>query len=246
MAKFIDSAKSFWKTIKSIHLVGWCLILTTMFMMVSIAFWVILPPRPQTLVQHSTTLLVADTVRHFRPDQIPTHNSNLINFLQANCARASSEIGVMENTKSQTRLFYVAIAAALITVLSGKNVTWNMLSVVGPMFLITLMYALEIHKDDANKRSFDCYTVEVRATEIVVNLHPNETTWYIKDGYLLVQRDSVLHKYSCSRKAMAFFHPTADQFTLFVVPFFIVFLIACLQTRTIWYKFTELKKIKLW
>jgi hypothetical protein len=248
MAKLTDRVMTFWArtesnwptrksigpTMKSIPPVGWCLWLITVFFVACLLFGLARPSPRHVLIPYYTQLLFPDTVRHFQAEKIQSHNANLMNFLQANLARASNDLAVMANTKSQTRMFYVLIAAALISVLSLKQVKWNVVTVIGPVFLIVAMYGLEIHQDDLNTRSTNGYYVEVHALAQLVDLHPNDPIWYVEDGRLVTAMDSSLNKTSRIRKCLTACNPTLDQCILYVLPFLFAFATTYWRTRDIW------------
>jgi hypothetical protein len=176
----------------------------------------------QSVLSSHTQLLFPDTTKQYPLHQVAIHNSNLTTFLQENLARQSSEISSRENTKTQTRLFYVTILAALIAVFAVNGGNANLALVGVLMFLIVSMYGLEINQDDLNRRGIDCYQMETYAVEELVDLNPNDVTWYVKDGRLAQAQEDSVHKTSVTRKLQKAFHPSFDQWILYVFPFFVM------------------------
>jgi hypothetical protein len=189
-----------------------------------IAFWFIFPAPRGQIINPLTQLLFADTSRHCQTHEIMIHNSNMMTFLQANLARESSEIGVAENTKSQTRLFYVAILAAMIVVLSTIKENSHPAMIGIPIILIVSMYLLEIHQDDLNRRGVDYYRAEIHATETLVDLKPTDMNWYRKDGYALQNASDSVHNTNTriARKIQAALRPSVDQIIFYFIPMCLV------------------------
>jgi hypothetical protein len=183
-------------------------------------------PVPQLpLINLNTQSLFPDSTKQFPPQEVSIHNSNLMTFLQEGLARQSSEISSRENTKTQTRLFYVTILAALVAVFAAKGANSNLAIVAVPMVLTILMYGLEINQDDLNRRGIDYYHIGIRATEKLVDLNPNDATWYFTDGRLVQAKEDSVSKTSAMRKLQKAFHPSFDQWILYVFPFWLMCLL---------------------
>lgn len=198
-----------------------CLLFNLLFILL-IAYWLKFPEPRGALFSPQTQLLFADTSRHCQAHEITIHNSNLMAFLQENLARQSNEISTRENTRSQTRLFYVTILAALIAVLTLKGINSHPAIVGIPILLIIPMYLLEIHQDDLNRRGIDWYHAGINATEILVDLQPTDIRWYQERAYILQHVVDSVQEKCMTRKIQAAYHPTLDQIIFYFLPLFLV------------------------
>ena len=190
------------------------------FLLLLIVLTNVVPTSKLPLLDFHTRMLFPDTTKTFTSQEVAIHNSNLLTLLQGDLARQSNEVGTRENTRTQNRLFYVTILAALVVVIAGAGRSIAIIAV--PMVLTICMYGLEINQDDLNRRGIDFYNIGITASEDLVHFSANDTTWYAKDGRLVQAKEDSVHKTSLTRKLKKAFHPAADQWILYVFPFWLM------------------------
>jgi hypothetical protein len=86
-----------------------------------------------------------------------SQRGNLINVLQQRMAIDGNDLAMKDNIKMQIRLFYAAILAGLSSLLFRQQRSRNHSVGFVLLILITLMYLLEVHLNDLNRRQLGLY-----------------------------------------------------------------------------------------
>ena len=179
-----------------------------------------------TDARRTTILVPVDTLI-----STPSRNSALISILQESISKDLSMSESRTNINIQFRLFYVAILAALVTLVYSSNVSSIPIRLYLLMFIFC-MYGLEVHHEDLNWRLDNLRNIKHHDIEFLINLNPGNTTWYnvcpsdsvwneLKVTSLNNDLSSRLKTWS--RKLRRFCQPDFDQVVIYILPWIFLF-----------------------
>ncbi len=177
-----------------------------------------IPPDPIDKI--NTQVLFADTAGVcLNSDEIKAHNMQLISVLNSYMALDITSFEGRENLKSQNRLFYAAILAALVSLLFMKD-TPKLRIKTFLLFFIVLMYFLEVHREDLDNRYFVGYDIKGLAVEKLIN-DKFPTTWYYVTGDSLTAKMKEANKLEnrIPRKLLRVINPDLEQVAFYLIPF---------------------------
>jgi len=172
----------------------------------------------------STKLLFPDTLGvHPSADEIRAHNLTLISLLHENMALDVTSLEGRENIKTQNRLFYAAILAALASLLFMKD-SPNPTIRTFLLFFILVMYLLEVHREDLDNRYSAGFDIKGLEVEKLINAK-STTPWYFVTG------DSVNAKMAESnkllsrvpRKLQRAANPDLEQVAFYFIPWIAIY-----------------------
>ena len=173
--------------------------------------------------QRKTILVPVDTLIG-----TPERNSALISILQESISKDISSSDNRVNIINQFRLFYVAILSALVTLIYGANKASNQIRIY-LLFFIVCIYGLEVHHNDLNYRLDNFRKVKHRDIEFLINMNPNNTTWYnvipsdtLWNGNKDVESSARLTNEF--RKLVKICQPDLDQVVIYIFPWVFLFL----------------------
>jgi hypothetical protein len=139
--------------------------------------------------ENTSVLKRIDSLSVFTNNPI-AHNSILVKVLQEQQAIVGNDLLANRTVEMQIRLFYVAILAGLSSLLFHKdNESKHTIRRV-LLSLIILMYLLEVHLNDLNKRQYAVSYIKDVAIDSLVHLSPTDATWFA------IKYDSVATKWS--------------------------------------------------
>lgn len=137
---------------------------------------------PLQAVEKSAAIL-HDSI-HVAPAIVGPHNATLLSVLEE---REASEAG--HNTSQQgllwqVRTFYSIILAGLASLLFTGRLKDNEKRDVRQirlvlLWMIPLMYLLEVHLEDLRQRSEVTFGETLKAVELLANKSPTDSTWYV-------------------------------------------------------------------
>jgi hypothetical protein len=183
------------------------------------------PPDP--IDKKSTKVLFADTLG-VRPnaDEIKTHNSMLISLLHENMALDVTAFEGRENIKTQNRLFYAAILAALASFLFLKDSPNPMIRRFLLLFIV-LMYLLEVHREDLDNRYFVGFDIKGLEVEKLINAKTT-TSWYYVTGDSLNAKMAESNKLTnrFPRKLRRAINPDSEQIAFYLIPWAAIYSLA--------------------
>lgn len=181
------------------------------------------------VIDHRTPMLYADSSKSFSIKEVARHNDILREKQQADLTTDVTVLTTQENTRTQTRMFFVTILAAIVTYLisdKGRSLaakpvkTWPAQSLL--MFLIVSVYGLEVHHDYLNQRSLDTYHIRSKSVEALLDLEPNNTVWYVARYDSLAKQDSLANANRWKEKTYRAFHPSLDHKIFYISPLILV------------------------
>lgn len=126
-----------------------------------------------------------------------------------------------ESIINQVRMFYAGFLAALISLLitikekENKIYIWLLL-----IFLIPIMYFLEIHQNDLLERSETSAKIKKNAIEILAN---NTSQYYKLDSCPYIKELRKMEYESKIRKLKKIINPSFELMIFYIVPFFIIY-----------------------
>ncbi len=161
--------------------------------------------------------------RKVAPPLAAQHNALLISIL---VQRESAYIGYdtgEEGLMWQARLFYAAIVAGLsVTLLTGNKkrrpTQWVL------MFIIFLMYFVEIHLQDVATRARASTFATAEGIDFLANANQADSTWFsLNYSKLSAQQEQASRTHLC-RKLTNALYPDVIQIAFYVLPFLILLL----------------------
>lgn len=214
------------------YLLGW---LRNNFIYISIIFSATLfisirflaPPREPIIPLTTPILFRVDSI-HVKASDILAHNSAIRTFLHENMAMDVSSMTAQENVKMQTRSFYVIILVALLSFMLGNSKSQHPKNFIEKilLFIVILIFLIEVHNDDLNKRTNISFDVKGVAVQKLLNTNINNTIWYNVSPDTLNSELYKIHevKNRWLRKLQAACDPNAEQIVFYLVPFIAVYL----------------------
>jgi hypothetical protein len=188
----------------------------------------------QILGQNLFDIKKNDTISALNIDAA-AHNKVLIDVLQQRLAIDYSSLTSSLSIKMQFRLFYTAILAGLSSLLfstSISNKTKNIVIRRVLLSMIIIMYLLEVHFDDLYTRKDDVSKVKYMSVDSLVNLKPNDSTWYdLNNKWETSDSESVAAKWDSVskgnvpriRKLKAALSLNVEQIVYYWFPWFFLF-----------------------
>ena len=170
-----------------------------------------------TILFHNDTLKVS-------PEDLSTHNMNLISTLQGRESTYINSIVSQEASIMQNRVIYMALIGVILTLLYKNNGNRNIYIIL--LFLIIFFYGLDIHQEDLLTRSAKTKGFTSKSLDFMVNLKPTDTIWYYID---YAERNSkFFEKYTefpnrLYRKSHAAFKPKPIQFVYYFLPLIFIY-----------------------
>jgi len=174
-------------------------------------------------------------------DSLSKYSSNplaqriwLVNVLQERMSLDGISISSVEETKMQLRLFYAAILAGVASILFTKGKKESKTVGIVLLFLIVPMYLLEVHRNDLYQRQVTVYATKGIAVDFLVNLPPQDTTWYV------LTNDNVNAAYNLAgetrfrRKILTSLQPDPEQILFYLLPMWGIYVLSIrrnLKTR---------------
>lgn len=184
--------------------------------------------KDEKLIDTTYSLIGTAWIANASPEERDKHNAALIAKIEGDRALDAAQSSSREASKMQTRAFYVASLAALLSVvlLRDKNVGTKKNVGIIMLFFILAIYGLEVHLDDNFERSRAYFDNRGGAIDSLVNAHMSTPYWYIyKLEPFRGQVDSVSKRgIRLCRKVRAFLKPDMEQMVLYVFPWSVVYL----------------------
>jgi hypothetical protein len=152
-----------------------------------------------------------------------THNSTLIGIIEGRYIGAGTLDASRADTRMQARIFYAAILAGLVLLLFRDD--HKMKRRVGLFLLVltSVMYALDVHLEDLNKRQLDAASIFGRATEGLINQTPGDSTWFALTFRRMEEEMGKASETGLWRKSRAATRPNVEQIIYYFIPWFVVY-----------------------
>jgi hypothetical protein len=124
----------------------------------------------------SLPVLSADTCFSASSTHVELRNGRLLDILHNRLAGTATLRAARDDSRMQARIFYSAILAALASLLLGNKKTIPVALVT--FSIIALMYFLDVHISDVNRRADSPDAAFSQAINILANATPQDSTWY--------------------------------------------------------------------
>ncbi len=190
-----------------------CLALLSFFDLLVIAngiFKIVLKTNPP--IDKDTKILGSSNTSNSNSE---VHNSTLISILLKYLAIDANQLSQQKNSIIQIRLFYAAILTGLVSYLFSSN---NPLIALFILFLILIMYLLEVHFNDLINRSEIGYFIMRKAVERLINLKPKNNKWYILNFKSLLKQQENASNHRWRRKFFSACNPNIEQIIFYCIP----------------------------
>lgn len=167
-------------------------------------------------------LFSVDTL-HILYQQVKEHNENLRALLQTKISDESKQVANREASHQQMRGFYVLIVSGLIFLalsLTEKPKTeYPVLKIV--LLFIIVMYGLDVHELDLNKRLRRSYEIYHKELNTLVNLPEDSVKWFVFSSREIKPEMSETSKWGRRyiRKIVRATKPDTSQLVLYGLPF---------------------------
>lgn len=150
-----------------------------------------------------------------------SHNLNLVKVNQEKLAMDANDGIANRAVQMQIRLFYSAILAGLSSLLFQDKVNSKHIIRITLLFLIVMMYLLEVHLNDLSDRQKSAYYIKDSAIDSLIHLRPNDSSWFVfKSDEFKHAWDSVSAPCKrIQRKLKSARCPNPEQFVFFIVPY---------------------------
>lgn len=172
-----------------------------------------------TIFDPKTPLLFADSSKSFSDSAVTNHNIILRDALESDKVMEMTVLSSQENTRTQTRMFYVTILAAIVAFLISDKalVPWVPKAII--LFLVDSLYILEVQQGYVNQKSRDTYHIRSKNLERLVNLTPDDRVWYVYSCDSLARLDSSKSAERWSIRAYRAWHPSWEHRIVYLLPF---------------------------
>jgi hypothetical protein len=188
--------------------------------------------RPNHIIDQTLFDIKIDSTVDVLKIQAVAHNKILIDVLQQRLAIDYNNLNSSLNVKMQFRSFYIAILAGLSSLLFHKDIMWKSKIRITLLFFIIIMYFLEVHYDDFNTRKNDISCIMYKSANLLVNLKPNDSTWYELQKWdsklkntVGEKWDSVSTKGTIHRKLKSALSLNVEQVVYYLIPWGMLFFI---------------------
>jgi hypothetical protein len=172
----------------------------------------------QVIYPADSSMVKVDQSKSFSSAETMIHNDKLSVKIQGDMASESNGISSQGASRQQTRVIYVGILTAIVTICfrTARN---GQITIEGYIpLLIVSMYGVDVHLADLTQRSIDHYYVQGRALEELVNLEPDCTKWYVIRQDYMKERGKFAEDSCQTRKAYNAFRPSLDQSVFYIAP----------------------------
>jgi hypothetical protein len=198
----------------------------------SLLFVFILPKPPQAIDHNTKILFQSDSLR-FQKGISSSHNTILINLLQEREAASDNSIASMESVKMQSRMFYCAIIAGLISLLfTIKKIKRKIILINLLILIIALLYFVDVHQQDLIQRNTNTGIITKNATNQLANSFTDTVTIYVLSYHeQFAQYEKAAEPLGrWFRKAYTAYHPDLPQIVYYILPF-VYFLFYSIKLR---------------
>jgi hypothetical protein len=178
---------------------------------------------PHGTLDRSIRLLKSNDSVRVLANSVNAHNSTLIGVLEGRLASAGTLDASRADTRMQARVFYAAILAGLMLFVFRED--HRMKRRVGLFLLVltSVMYALDVHLDDLNKRQLDAASVLGSASKTLFDKTPSDTTWFELEFGPLEREMEKASETAFLRKSQAATRPNLEQIIYYFFPWFVVY-----------------------
>jgi hypothetical protein len=185
--------------------------------------------RPHQILSKNLSDIKVDTTISVLNIHAAAHNKILIDVLQERLAIEYSNLNSNLSIKMQFRLFYTAILAGLSSLFFHKDIMWKSFIRITLLFLIIMMYLLEVHFDDLYRRQKDFSIIMYNSADSLISLKPNDSTWYDFKKWdtsdVKANWDSVSTNGSIYRKLKEALSPDVEQMVYYLIPWSVLFIV---------------------
>lgn len=171
-----------------------------------------------------TVLTTGDRGKH-NPQELNAHNNSIYEFLIQWVVIENEGIATRESSLMQMRGFYAIIVAALISVVLVRDKQVSRTAALILMSIIVIMYTLEVHQIDLNKRYNQKVSVYSRDVLTLAETPDQNKTWFKVDDTSLESQMTQAGFWMARwpRVILTALRPEVDQLALYVFPFLVLF-----------------------
>jgi hypothetical protein len=159
-------------------------------------------------------------------NDVKTHNYALISFL------SERKVPLGEDGLRQARTIYIGIVAVILSLILSSNKQRKKLPIyLILLFLIPLMYALDVHLKDLYHRQNFCEGIAVKNMVILINKDSINTTWYSLDfeNVNTYWKAGAEKPKRWLRKFLKIFRPDGEQWVYFLIPWIVLYIFTAIE-----------------
>ena len=197
-----------------------------------LAFWFIcFQSEPSKAINEETSILFPSDSMNLQQGLVLSNRAILINLLQVRETIDANSIESGISVEMQSRMFYCAIMAGLISLLFTRKEKENkLITSIFLFFIITLLYFVDIHQQDLIRRNVSARNVTSKTIDKLVNSRI-ETFYILSFDNMNAQYKKATEP--CGRwlrKAYKVYDPDLSQFVYYIIPWLAILIyIICLR-----------------
>lgn len=207
-------------------------VLMGLFVLGVLVYVIVGPPPPiDTDPLHILQRVDAFSVRG---NNANAHNLTLLSVLQQKNASAKATRAASESGAMQARIIFASFLAALVSLASklvADKINWQIYAFF--LFLIALMFFLDVLHEDAAHIHFSYDSVTEKEIHNLANASPADTSWYVLSYNTVNARFDLVYDWPgrWARKARIACEPNPERLIFFMLPWLLVYYLACRDYR---------------
>ncbi|MCX6163348.1 MAG: hypothetical protein NTU73_00545 [Ignavibacteriae bacterium] len=177
---------------------------------------------PEAINSDSTKILFPADTSCFKKVLASPNHTILINLLQERETTSNNSIASSESVKMQSRMFYCAILAGLVSLLLTRKEKEKKLLAFILLVMIPLMYVIDVHQKDLIRRNMSVTKITSKAVNQLVNSY-TDTIYVLKDDLTAEYEKATERCERWGRKAYTASTPDLLQIVYYFLPWLAIF-----------------------